>query len=55
MQVDDTSGPSAPAVSPTMPLLSSSAPPAGAVPISHFPVSLFSRLLPVLLNILPSP
>ena len=52
MQVDDTSGPPAPAVSPTMPPPSSSALPVGAVPISYFPVSLFSRSLPVLLDIL---
>ena len=55
MQVDDTSGPPAPAVSPPMPPLSSLAPSAGTVPISHFPVSLFSRSLPLLLDILPSP
>jgi len=38
-----------------MPLPPSLALPAGAVPISHFPVSLFSRSLPLLLDILPSP
>ena len=55
MQVDDTSGPPALAVSPPMPPPPSSAPFTGAVPISHFPVSLFSRSLPLLLNILLSP
>jgi len=38
-----------------MPPPPSSALPAGAVPISHFPVSLFSRSLSLLLDILPSP
>jgi len=55
MQVDDTGGPFAPAVSPPMPPPSSLALPVGAVPISHFPVSLFSRSLPLPLDILPSP
>ena len=55
MQVDDTGGPPAPAISPPMPPLPSSAPPARAVPISYFPVSLFSRSLPLLLDILSSP
>jgi len=55
MQVDDTGGPPAPAVSPPMPPLPSSALPAGAVPISHFPVSLFSRSLSLPLDILPPP
>jgi len=55
MQVDDTSGPPAPAVLPPMPLPPSSALPAGAVPISHFLVSLFSRSLLLLLDILLSP
>ena len=47
MQVDDTGGPSAPAVSPPMSLPPSSAPSAGAIPISHFPVSLFSQFASV--------
>jgi len=55
MQVDDTGGPPAPAVSPPMPPPPSLAPPAGTVPISHFPVSLFSRSLLLPLDILPSP
>ena len=55
MQVDDTGGPPAPAVSPPMPPPPSSAPPAEAVPISYFLVSLFSRSLPLLLDILLSP
>ena len=55
MQVDDTGGPPAPAVSPPMPPPPSSAPPAGAVPISHFPVSIFSRSLPLPLDIFLSP
>ena len=55
MQVDDTSGPPAPTVSPPMPSPPSSALLAGAVPISHFLVSLFSRSLPLLLDILLSP
>jgi len=54
MQVDDTGGPPAPAVSPPMPPPLSSALPVGAVPISHFLVSLFSRSLPLLLDILLS-
>ena len=55
MQVDNTSGPPAPAVSLLMPSPPSSVPSAGAVPISHFLVSLFSRSLPFLLDILLSP
>jgi len=55
MQVDNTGGPPAPAVLPPMPLPPSSALPAEAVPISHFLVSLFSRSLPLPLDILPSP
>jgi len=55
MQVDDTSGPPAPAVSLPMPPLASSALPAEAVPIFHFLVSLFSRSLLLSLNILLPP
>ena len=54
MQVDDTGGPPAPAVSPPMSPPPSSAPSAGAIPISHFLVSLFFRSLPFLLDILLS-
>jgi len=43
MQVDDTSGSPAPDTSSLMPPPTSSAPPAGAIPISHFSVSLFPR------------
>ena len=43
MQVDDTSGPPAPDTLPPMPPPTSSALAAGTIPISHFPVSLFSR------------
>jgi len=55
MQVDNTSGPPAPAVSPPMPPLASSALPVRAVSISHFPVSLFSRSLLLSLDILLPP
>ena len=55
IQVNDTGGPSAPAVSPPMPPLPSLALPAEAVSISYFLVSLFSRSLPLLLDILLSP
>ena len=54
MQVDDTGGPPAPAVSPPMSPPPSSAPSAGAILISHFLVSLFFRSLPFLLDILLS-
>jgi len=43
MQVDDTSGPLAPVTSPPMPPSVFSAPLAGAIPIPHFLVGLFSR------------
>jgi len=52
MQVDNTGGPFAPAVSPSMPPLASSALLMGTIPISHFLVSLFSRLLLLSLDIL---
>jgi len=55
MQVDDTGGLPAPAVSPPMPPLPSLALSVGAVPISHFLVSLFSRSLSLPLDILPPP
>jgi len=43
MQVDDTSGPPAPVALPPMPPPVSLAPPAEAIPISHFLVGFFSR------------
>ena len=42
MQVDDTSGPPAPDTLPPIPPPIPSAPAVGAIPISYFPVSLFS-------------
>jgi len=43
MQVDNTSGPPAPDTLPPMPPLTSSALPAGTIPIPYFLVSLLSR------------
>jgi len=43
MQVDNTGGPPAPDTLPPMPPLIPSALVAGAIPITYFPVGLFSR------------